>query len=151
MAAACAVAYVQAGNGDSSRTPSGEARGGTPRQPPARTAPVVNATPSRSTPSPTPLWGCPEPAGRRAPGILAPGQAATAGSCREAAGTAPLSSTRMEDAARAGTNGVVEGATLSTVTDQGRSVASKATAIDRPGTAHAPVPGMDVTVWGAKG
>ncbi|MEU3414947.1 hypothetical protein ABZ760_27485 [Streptomyces sp. NPDC006658] len=214
VAAACAVAYVQAGNGDSSRTPSNEASGGTPRQPPAHTAPVVNATPSRSTPSPTPsasssalaeyavertgklrftapddyfvvdfdtqpwvvpltndqyseltdeekehheldyrnpLWGYLEPAGRRATGILAPGQAATADSCREAAGTAPLSSTQMEDVARARTNGVVEGATLCTVTDQGRIVASKVTAIDRPGTAHAPVLGMDVTVWGAKG
>ncbi|GAB1336781.1 hypothetical protein ACE1SV_33710 [Streptomyces sp. E-15] len=93
------------------------------------------------------LWGDLEPGGERTTGLLAPGEKATTASCLDAAGSVPLSTTQLENAGESKANGVVEGATLCTVTDEGRVVASRITDIERVESVRAPVVSMDVTVW----
>ncbi|MGW2487531.1 hypothetical protein ACWCV9_09960 [Streptomyces sp. NPDC001606] len=79
-------------------------------------------------------------------GILKPGVDATADSCLDATGSAPWTSSFMNHYGNAKEEGLVEGATLCSVTEEGRVVAAKVVKVYTPDN-YAPYIDLSVRVW----
>ncbi|MGV9255759.1 hypothetical protein [Streptomyces sp. NPDC003697] len=79
-------------------------------------------------------------------GVLKPNVGATMESCMDATGSAPWTSARMDALGNAKETGLVAGATLCAVTEEGRVVAAKVVKVYAPGYS-APYIDFSVKVW----